>query len=151
MQKRSTTSNFMNNGGEFLLILLFGMLLCLLFSLVSCKNTEYVTVVEHQTDTMYFSKVQRDSIYLHDSTFIKEKGDTIFFEKWHTKYIEKLTHDTTYVATHDTIPQPYEVEKIVKERYTPWFVKALAWIGGIGLLAIVIGLLFKYRHIIFGL
>ena len=109
----------------------------------SCKQIEYVPVVENHTDTMYISKVQRDSIYLHDSTFIHEKRDTIYFEKWHTKYIEKMLHDTTYVATHDTIPQPYEVVK--KEKYTPKFVKFLAWLGGISILAGIVLLIFRIR------
>lgn len=133
-----------DGGGEMLVIIIMFLALMICVTLLSgCKQTEYIPVVEHSIDTMYISKVQRDSIYLHDSTYIKEKGDTIFFEKWHTKYIEKLTHDTTYVATHDTIPQPYEVEKIVKERYTPKFVQFLAWVGGIGLGALLIGLVFK--------
>lgn len=107
----------------------------------SCKQIEYVPVIENHTDTMYISKVQRDSIYLHDSTYIKEKGDTIFFEKWHTKYIEKQVHDTTYVAKHDTIPQPYEVVK--KEKYTPKFVKVLAWIGGLGIVGLLVFFAYK--------
>ena len=137
-----------NNGFDVIVLVIAAILMTALVMMCSgCKQTEYIPAVEHKTDTMYISKVQRDSIYLHDSTFIKEKGDTIFFEKWHTKYIEKLTHDTTYVATHDTIPQPYEVVKIEKERYTPWLIKLLAWLGGIGLLTLIIYIIARIRRL----
>jgi hypothetical protein len=57
---------------------------------------------------------------LHDSIWATQyqKGDTIFSTsvKWHTKYIESIKHDTTYVATHDTIPQPYPVIKEVEKK-----------------------------------
>lgn len=77
-----------------------------------------MTVPEVRTDTVIISKSQRDSIWLHDSVHVSEKteGDTVWLEvsKWHTKYVEKVVHDTTYIATHDTIPMPYPVE-VIKE------------------------------------
>jgi hypothetical protein len=78
----------------------------------SCKTIEYVPIVEHEThhDSIYFTQVQRDSIWQHDSILIKQKGDTVRIEKWHTKYIEKQVHDTTYVAKVDSVPVPYEVK-----------------------------------------
>ena len=38
--------------------------------MVSCKTKEYVPVVEHHTDTLRVVQHHRDSIYLHDSTFV---------------------------------------------------------------------------------
>jgi hypothetical protein len=85
-----------------------------------CTTTEYVTVEKVRTDTTYITKHQRDSVWLHDSIWATQyqKGDTIFSTsvKWHTKYIESIKHDTTYVATHDTIPQPYPVIKEVEKK-----------------------------------
>lgn len=142
--QRQTADN--NNGGfDVILIIITAMFMAAIVMMFhSCKQIEYVPVIENHTDTMYISKVQRDSIYLHDSTFIQLKGDTIFFEKWHTKYIEKLTHDTAYVAKHDTIPQPYEVVKKVK--YTPKFVKVLAWIGGLGIVGLLVFFAYKIKR-----
>ena len=89
--------------------------------LVGCKTKEKVVTVEKvRNDTTYITKHQRDSVWLHDSIHVTEKGDTIRIEKWHTKYIEKATHDTLYQATHDTIPQPYPVEKLVERELTWW-------------------------------
>lgn len=78
----------------------------------SCKSIEYVPVVEKHTvhDSIYFTQIQRDSIWQHDSILIKDRGDTVWVEKWHTKYIEREVHDTTYIAKVDSIPVPYEVK-----------------------------------------
>ena len=89
--------------------------------LVGCKTKERVVTVEKvRTDTTYITKHQRDSVWLHDSIHVTEKGDTIRIERWHTKYVEKATHDTLYQATHDTIPQPYPVEKLVERELSWW-------------------------------
>ena len=87
--------------------------------LCGCKTrTVVMTVPEVRIDTVIISKSQRDSIWLHDSVHVSEKteGDTVWIEvkKWHTKYVEKVVRDTTYIATHDTIPTPYPVE-VIKE------------------------------------
>ena len=78
----------------------------------SCKSIEYVPVVEKHTvhDSIYFTQIQRDSIWQHDSIMLKDRGDTVWVEKWHTKYVEKQVHDTTYIAKVDSIPVPYEVK-----------------------------------------
>lgn len=105
------------------------IMLVLLFA--GCK-TRTVVVETVRTDTNYVAKHFRDSIWLHDSIHIKEGGDTVWIERWHTKYVEKQVHDTTYIATHDTIPQPYPVEVKVP-RELSWWQKALQRTGGIAL------------------
>ena len=45
--------------------------------------------------------VRIDSIVLHDSIFIREKSDTVFFTKYRTLYKERLLHDT--VVKCDTV------------------------------------------------
>ena len=100
---------------NFCIVILVALLL------VGCKTKERVVTVEKvRSDTTYITKHQRDSVWLHDSIHVTEKGDTIRIEKWHTKYVEKATHDTLYQATHDTIPQPYPVEKLVERELTWW-------------------------------
>ena len=106
----------------------------------SCKTIEYVPIVEHEThhDSIYFTKVQRDSIWQHDSILIKQKGDTVRIEKWHTKYIEKQVHDTTYVAKVDSIPVPYEVIKEVPAKLS----KTQKGLMTIGILTLMAGVIF---------
>ena len=104
--------------------------------LASCKQVEYVTVEKVRIDTTYITKWQRDSVWLHDSIMVTEKGDTVRIERWHTKYVEKQVHDTTYVATHDTIPQPYEVVKEVPAELS-WWQRVRLWLGNAVLLALL--------------
>jgi len=94
------------------------LLLCALFA--SCTTTKYVPVVEHRTDTLMKYSIQRDSIYLHDSIRVSEKGDTIRIEKWHTRYIECTAHDTIYQSRTDSIVAPYPVEVPVEKPLTWW-------------------------------
>ena len=90
---------------------LFLMTMC-----TGCTTTKYVTVPEYHTDTLIQTKVQKDSIWLHDSIYVHEwtKGDTIFVEsrKWLTKYVDHEVHDTTYISKTDSVPAPYPVETI---------------------------------------
>lgn len=115
------------------------LILIAILLLTSCKSVEYVTVEKVRTDTTYITKQQRDSIWLHDSIHIKERGDTMLIERWHTKYIEKMTHDTTYVATHDTIPQPYPVTQYVEKKLS-WMQKSLMGVGLLALMALVVAI-----------
>ena len=115
------------------------LILIAILLLTSCKSVEYVEVVKVRTDTTYITKQQRDSIWLHDSIHIKERGDTMLIERWHTKYIEKVTHDTTYVATHDTIPQPYPVTQYVEKKLS-WMQKSLMGVGLLALMALVVAI-----------
>ena len=92
----------------------------LLLVAVSCTTTRYVPVVEHHTDTLRLSRNILDSIYVHDSIHVREKGDTVLVERWHTRYREKLAHDTIYKSRVDSIPAPYPVEKKVEKELTWW-------------------------------
>ena len=100
---------------NFCIVILVALLL------VGCKTKERVVTVEKvRNDTTYITKHQRDSVWLHDSIHVTEKGDTIRIERWHTKYIEKATHDTLYQHKTDSVPVPYPVEKLVERELTWW-------------------------------
>lgn len=47
--------------------------------LTSCRSIQYVPVETVHTDTLYQKVVQRDSIHIHDSVTIREKGDTVIY------------------------------------------------------------------------
>ena len=84
---------------------------CLLaMMMVGCKTREVVvTVPEYHTDTLYQSKVERDSIWMKDSVVIKTGGDTIMVDRWHVSYKEKVLVDTVYEHTVDTLTKVVEV------------------------------------------
>ena len=91
------------------------VLLCLTLCLVGCKSTEYVEVPVIHTDTLIQTKVQRDSIWKHDSIFVNQwqSGDTIFQvkDRWHTKYVESIKRDTVYVSKTDTVTKTITLTK----------------------------------------
>lgn len=111
--------------------------------MVGCKTKEYVPVVEHHTDTLRVVQHHRDSIYLHDSTFVREfvQGDTvrIVTEMWHTKYRDRLKTDTIYRSRTDSVPVPYPVVKEVKKPLT-LIEKGLMGTG----IASIVGFLFYF-------
>jgi len=102
----------------FIVMLIVGLVLCALFG--SCTTTKYLPVIEHKTDTVYQNKVKHDSIWQHDSVQIMIKGDSVTIDRWHTKYVSKEVHDTTYISKTDSVPVPYPVEKLVPAELTWW-------------------------------
>ena len=102
----------------FFVMIMVGLALCALFG--SCTTTKYVPVPEYHTDTLRISHNTRDSIYVHDSTYVKEKGDTVLIEKWHTQWRDRWRTDTIYQSKRDSIPYPVEVVKEVPAKLTWW-------------------------------
>ena len=125
---------------------LWGALACCLIAMcVSCTKTEYITVEKVRTDTAYITKHQRDSVWLHDSIRVTERGDTVRIERWHTQWRDRLRVDTVYRATHDTIPAPYpETEYVEKE--LSWWQRVRLWLGNVVLLALFgVAIYYGYR------
>lgn len=113
-------------------------LLLLILLLSSCRQVKYIPVESNRLDTVYLQQVRRDSIYHRDSIFVKEKGDTVYLEKFRYLYRDKWKQDTVYINRTDSIRVPYPVEA----RLTRWQQMKLelgGWAFGI-LLAAAIGL-----------
>lgn len=93
----------------------------------SCSTTKYVPVESVRTE--YRDRLQHDSIYVKDSVYIREKGDTVFFEKWQTKYVERLRVDS--FIRHDSVQVPYIVEVIKKvPKELSWWQSIKMELGG---------------------
>lgn len=85
-------------------------IICILLVLpfIGCgTRIQYVPVESVKTE--YKDRLQRDSIYFRDSIFMREKGDTVFLDRWRYIYKDRLITDTLIVS--DTIRVPYPVEK----------------------------------------
>ena len=112
---------------------IIAILLCLF--ICSCKTTKVVTVDRVTHDTTFVAREHRDSIYLHDSVFVKEwqKGDTVFITtmQWKDRWRERIVKDTLRVVK--------EVEKKLTKAQ-----KGLMWTGGLSIMAL---LAFVYRKI----
>lgn len=105
--------------------------------LIGCTTTKYVPVVEHKTDTLLKYSTTRDSIYVHDSIHVHEKGDTVRIECWHTRWRDRWRYDTIYISKTDSVPKPYPVEVEVPAQLT-WWQQARMHVGGIVIFLLII-------------
>lgn len=132
--------------GWYLLTITLSLLTCCL--LTGCSTTRYVPVVEHRTDTLLCYSSIRDSIYVHDSIRVREKGDTVTIERWHTRWRDRLQHDTLYISMTDSVPKPYPVEvvkEVPRERSTVEWV--LLMIGFLAIAWIFFRITIKMKHV----
>ena len=77
----------------------------------SCRSVKYVPVETVRVDSLYLTIHERDSIHIKDSIYIREKGDTVFVERWRTQYRDRGRTDTLYVDRVREVQVPYPVEK----------------------------------------
>lgn len=111
------------------------LLICLCLALTGCRTVEYIPQETVRTDSIYISQVKWDSIYAHDSIYVREKGDTVFVDKVRYKYIERCLHDTVYREKIDSVSVPYPVEKKLT-KWQSFKIKVGGWV-----LAVLSGLL----------
>jgi hypothetical protein len=109
----------------------------------ACGTTKYVPIETVKTE--YRDKIVRDSVFRYDSIFVKDKGDTVFFERYKYLYRDKIVRDS--ILKNDTIrvPYPMEMVKQVKVPLTGWQ-NFQVWCGRILLaLALLVGLNFVLK------
>jgi hypothetical protein len=101
-------------------------------------------VVQHQTDSVM--------VYLRDSVFVRERADTVFVDRTHTKtvYRERVrvdtlrVRDTVNVVRTETLTVTTEVEvnRLTGwQQVQLWFGRVLMW----GLVLIGVYLAFKWK------
>lgn len=118
----------MNKTFSFIFSLIF---FCLL---AGCK-TKYQYIPVESVLTEYKEIFNRDSIYVHDSIFITDRGDTVFKEVFKFVYRDKIIRDSIYIS--DSISVPYPVEIIVPQNYVSGWQNFQIWLGRI-LLGIIL-------------
>ena len=132
------------------LILFIPILLCM----YSCKTVQPVVVTQQHTETK-------------DSIKTEYKHDSIYIDRWHTKYVQGDTvyihdsifinryhklqqHDSIYIHTIDSVPYPIEVTKtetVEIDKYpflrrsgiALWVIVALFVVG------VIVGIILKIR------
>lgn len=118
--------------------------MCMLFVICSCRTVKYVPVETVKVDTTYINKLQRDSIYMLDSVYVKEKGDTVLIEKYKYLYRDKLVRDTMYISKADSIQVPYPVEKELT-RWQQFRMDFGGWAMCIVVISILILIVYKIK------
>ena len=104
----------------------------LIWSMCSC-STQYVPVESVRYDSVFFEKIRKDSIFVQDSVFIRQKGDTVFKDKFKVVYKYVLLRDTMLTVRRDSMPIPVPVEK-----KRTWWEQTKIDVGGYAVTIIVI-------------
>lgn len=116
-----------------------------LLTIQGCRTVEYVHV--HHHDTTYVAKIERDSVFIKDSTYVITRDDTVFL----TKYIDRFRYidrtDTVYKSRTDTLTLIEEkiVEKQV-ERKLGMVERILIFFGLMFLILIILKLLKFFKR-----
>ncbi len=124
-----------------ILFLLFMTLL-----LGSCKVKEKIVEVpipQIKTEIKYIDKVKYDSIYLKDSVYIIQKGDTVYNNKVAYRYKYKYLKDTITINKADTITRLQKITEIKVKNQLNVVQKVLMYIGLFSLLMFIIII---YKH-----
>lgn len=97
------------------------LLLLVLALSLSCRTRVKTIEVEHiKTEYQDRLRLVHDSVYLHDSVYVAQRGDTVYHDRWRTRYKEVIRLDTTYIERRDSIRYPVVVE-VEKPRH--WLYK----------------------------
>ena len=105
------------------------LLIFLVFIAVSCGTTKVIEVPVDRVRTEYIDRHSIDTVIKNDSTIIRDKGDTVFLEKY--KYLYKYVNRTDTVIRTDTITKVQTVE-VIKEvnRIKNWQIILMILGGG---------------------
>lgn len=113
------------------------------------SSSEYIT--RQHLDSVFLASVHRDSVFMRDSIYVFQKGDTV------TQYVEKIRYryknrtdtlyrviamrDTLYIERTDSVAvdRPLYIEKPLK-----WHQKGFIWLGRLCCLAAILWAVFLY-------
>jgi uncharacterized BrkB/YihY/UPF0761 family membrane protein len=97
-------------------------------------HTEYIT----KTDSV----VKIDSVHVKDSVIIKQAGDTIEIDRWHTEYKDRWRERVVVdsIIKVDSVSVPYPVEK----KLSKWQQAKVDWGGWAMLIVVVLIFLFLF-------
>ena len=109
-------------------MLLFLLLLC------GCR-TEYVPIESVRYDSVMIEKLMRDSVFVRDSVYLREKGDTVYVGKDRYVYVYRSAVDTFFAEKIREVEVPVPVERKltwwerVKLNYAEWVIAVLVAIA----------------------
>lgn len=106
------------------------LILLLLLFLCGCR-TEYVPIESVRYDSLMIEKLMRDSVFVRDSVYLMEKGETVYQYKDKYVYVYKNRVDTFYMGKIREVEVPVPVERKlswwerVKIEYTEMVISVL--------------------------
>ena len=113
---------------------LYLILLLIMYLFCECR-TEYVPIESVRYDSVMIEKLMRDSVFVRDSVYLQEKGDTVFKYKDRFVYVYKIRVDTFFAEKirEKEVPVPVERKltwwERVKLNYAEWVIAVLVAIA----------------------
>ena len=114
-------------------ILILTAVLATIF-LIGCKPTERIIEVPVEV-TKYVQRSDTVQVYSTDSIYIRERGDTVWIEKYKTLYRDRIQVRVDTVPKVVKVTEKITLEKKIKVRGIIW------WAGIVGLAALCIGII----------
>lgn len=96
----------------FWLFLIINALMGFLYLILTASCTSAKSTTESETISQQIEQsstqqshinIVRDTIHTHDSVIIRQKNDTVYFDRWHVTYRAQRIADTVFLAVHDSI------------------------------------------------
>ena len=109
--------------------------------LCGCR-TEYVPIESVRYDSIMIEKLMRDSVYVRDSVYLKETGDTIYKYKDRFVYVYKNRVDTFFTEKIREKEVPVPVER----KSTWWEVVKMEWLDRIFAALIIVALYWNLKE-----
>lgn len=110
----------------------------MIITLCTSCSAQYIPVESVRYDSIFIAKLQKDSIFVHDSVSIRVKPDTVFKDKFKFVYKYVLLRDTMLTMRTDSIPVPVPVEK-----KRTWWEQTKIDVGGYAVAIITIYILYR--------
>ena len=117
---------------------------CYWFSLVAfclmvcgCR-TKYIPVESLRYDSLVVAKLVHDSVYVRDSVFVRERGDTVYKYKDKYVYVYKTKIDTFFAERVRDVEIPVPVE-----RELSWWERMKMDFGGWLLVAVALYVVYR--------
>lgn len=117
---------------------------CYWFSLVAfclmvcgCR-TKYIPVESLRYDSLVVAKLVHDSVYVRDSVFVRERGDTVYKYKDKYVYVYKTRIDTFFAERVRDVEIPVPVE-----RELSWWERMKMDFGGWLLVAVALYVVYR--------
>ena len=128
--------------GCFWAFLMFVVLMAIM--LLSSCSPKVIYVPEYHTEyiTKTDSVVKIDSVHVKDSVIIKQAGDSIEIDRWHTEYKDRWRERVVIdsIIKVDSVSVPYPVEK----KLSKWQQAKVDWGGWAMLFVVVLIFLFLF-------
>lgn len=115
--------------------------LLLFLCLCGCR-TEYVPIESVRYDSVMIEKLMRDSVFVRDSVYLKEKGDTIYKYKDRFVYVYKNRVDTFFTEKIREKEVPVQVER----KLAWWEVVKMEWLDRIFAALVIVALYWKIKE-----